>query len=83
MDFLRKHLVVLKIFVNIFVFSSSANATPQFEGRGGESLAMELADTLMNAYESPSAFDLTSLCILPRTQCWKLYVDILVETNSI
>lgn len=58
--------------------ASSANATPQFEGRGGESLALELADTLRNAYEAPQAFDLRSLCILPNSQCWKLYVDILV-----
>ena len=64
--------------VNIFYFSS-ANATPEFEGRGGEELALELSDTLANAYESPLAFDLKPLCILPGQQCWKLYVDILVS----
>lgn len=58
---------------------SSANATPEFEGRGGEELALELSDTLANAYESPLAFDLKPLCILPGQQCWKLYVDILVS----
>lgn len=62
----------------LYKYFSSANATPDFEGRGGEDLAQELADTLANAYESPQAFDLKSLCILPGQQCWKLYVDILV-----
>lgn len=63
----------------VFYASSSANATPEFEGRGGEDLALELSDTLANAYESPLAFDLKPLCILPGQQCWKLYVDILVS----
>ncbi|XP_075165908.1 exosome complex component Rrp42 [Haematobia irritans] len=61
-----------------FFVDCSANATPEFEGRGGEDLALELADTLTNAYESPLAFDLKSLCILPGIHCWKLYVDILI-----
>uniref|UniRef100_A0A1A9Z5L6 Ribosomal RNA-processing protein 42 n=1 Tax=Glossina pallidipes TaxID=7398 RepID=A0A1A9Z5L6_GLOPL len=54
------------------------NAAPEFEGRGGEELALELADTLANAYESSLAFDLKDLCILAGQQCWKLYVDILI-----
>lgn len=58
--------------------NSSANAAPEFEGRGGEELALELADTLANGYESSLAFDLKDLCILAGQQCWKLYVDILV-----
>ncbi|KAM7342191.1 exosome complex component Rrp42 [Cochliomyia hominivorax] len=61
-----------------FFVDCSANATPEFEGRGGEELALELSDTLANAYESPLAFDLKPLCILPGQQCWKLYVDILI-----
>lgn len=66
-------------FVIFVLYCSSANATPEFEGRGGEDLALELSDTLANAYESPLAFDLKPLCILPGQQCWKLYVDILVN----
>ncbi|XP_067633140.1 exosome complex component RRP42 isoform X3 [Eurosta solidaginis] len=61
-----------------FFVDCSANATPEFEGRGGEELALELADTLTNAYESQKAFDLKTLCILPGQQCWKLFVDILI-----
>lgn len=61
-----------------FFVDCSANATPEFEGRGGEELAFELSDTLKNSYESPLAFDLEALCILPGQQCWKLYVDVLI-----
>lgn len=80
--FLLKILGVELIFISPFLrANSSANATPEFEGRGGEDLALELSDTLTNAYESPLAFDLRSLCILPGQHCWKLYVDILVNWN--
>ena len=60
------------------IICSSANATPAFEGRGGEELGTEISNSLATAYQSPLAFDLTALCILPGQQCWKLYVDILV-----
>lgn len=49
-----------------------------FEGRGGEELALEISNCLRITYASPLAFDLKSLCILPKHQCWKLYVDILI-----
>lgn len=58
---------------------SSANATPDFEGRGGENLATEIANSLSSAYKSTNAFDVTKLCILKGKKCWKLYVDILVR----
>lgn len=61
-----------------FFIDCSANATPEFEGRGGEELALEITNTLVTTYSSPNAFDLKSLCILSKQQCWKLYVDILV-----
>lgn len=61
-----------------FFIDCSANATPQFEGRGGEELAMDIANTLQRTFLSPNAFDLKSLCILSRQQCWKLYIDILI-----
>lgn len=54
---------------------SSANATPAFEGRGGEDLATEISTGLARAYAS---FQTEKLCILPGLQCWKLYADILV-----
>ena len=65
-----------------FFIDCSANATPQFEGRGGEELAMEIANTLQKAYQSGRAFNLKKMCILPRQQCWKLYVDILVSLSQ-
>lgn len=58
--------------------SSSANATPDFEGRGGEDLATEISNSLATAYRSTRALDLTKLCIMPRQKCWKMYVDILL-----
>ncbi|CAG2068735.1 unnamed protein product [Timema podura] len=61
-----------------FFVDCSANATPSFEGRGGEELGTEISSDLSRAYQSSLAFDLTSLCILPAQQCWKLYIDILV-----
>ncbi|XP_067010285.2 exosome complex exonuclease RRP42 [Anabrus simplex] len=61
-----------------FFVDCSANATPAFEGRGGEELGTEISCGLARAYESPQAFDLRPLCILPGQQCWKLYVDILI-----
>jgi exosome complex component RRP42 len=63
---------------NWFVHSS-ANATPAFEGRGGEELGTEISNALATSYQSSQTFDLTGLCILPGRQCWKLYVDILVS----
>lgn len=57
------------------LFYSSANATPAFEGRGGEDLATEISTGLARAYVT---FPLERLCILPGLQCWRLYADILV-----
>ncbi|XP_060658993.1 exosome complex exonuclease RRP42 [Drosophila sulfurigaster albostrigata] len=61
-----------------FFVDCSANATPEFEGRGGSNLAQELILSLQNAYESPLAFDYRTLCLIPGQQCWKLYIDILI-----
>ncbi|XP_058059719.1 exosome complex exonuclease RRP42 [Anopheles bellator] len=61
-----------------FFIDCSANATPEFEGRGGEQLATEISNTLAKAYDSQRGFDLSGLCILAKHQCWRLYVDVLV-----
>lgn len=61
-----------------FFVDCSANATPEFEGRGGEELGTEIAHMLAKAYQSPNTLDLKKLCILEHKQCWKLYVDILI-----
>jgi len=60
---------------------SSANATPEFEGRGGEELANQIAKFLHQAYSSSETLNLTELCVLPNLQCWVLYIDILVSNN--
>lgn len=61
-----------------FFVDCSANATPAFEGKGGDDLGTEISNTLTIAYQSSHVLDLTSLCILPQQKCWKLYVDILI-----
>lgn len=62
----------------VFFVDCSANATPEFEGRGGEELALEFSNTLESAYQSRQAFNLKNLCILSAQRCWKLYIDVLV-----
>ncbi|KAK2556918.1 Exosome complex exonuclease RRP42 [Acropora cervicornis] len=64
-------------YIEFFV-DCSANASPEFEGRGGEELGSMLAKTLERAYNHPSAIDLESLCILPGKQCWVLYIDAVI-----
>lgn len=61
-----------------FFVDCSANATPEFEGRGGERLSSSISNMMQRAYHSSQAFDLQQLCILEGKQCWKLYVDILI-----
>ncbi|XP_013194741.1 exosome complex component RRP42 [Amyelois transitella] len=61
-----------------FFVDCSANATPEFEGRGGEQLANSISNMMQKAYHSSQAFDLKQLCIFEGKQCWKLYVDILI-----
>lgn len=61
-----------------FFVDCSANAAPEFEGRGGEELAMEFSSTLQGAYRSRQAFNLKNLSILAGHRCWKLYVDVLI-----
>ncbi len=62
----------------VFSVDCSANATPEFEGRGGEDLATEISGLLARAYSHPSVFDLEQLIVLEKLQCWVLYIDILV-----
>ncbi|KAJ8735409.1 hypothetical protein PYW07_007029 [Mythimna separata] len=61
-----------------FNVDCSANATPQFEGRGGDQLAVGIANLMQAAYQSSQAFNLKQLCIFEGKQCWKLFVDILI-----
>lgn len=61
-----------------FFLDCSANASPVFEGRGGEALATTIVTTLKAAFGFDQCLDLKSLCLMPRETCWILYVDILL-----
>uniref|UniRef100_A0A914DGJ6 Ribosomal RNA-processing protein 42 n=1 Tax=Acrobeloides nanus TaxID=290746 RepID=A0A914DGJ6_9BILA len=63
----------IKFFVDF-----SANATPQFEGRGGESYALEIANTLYEAYNNDNVLPDLSKLILSKTHMWVLYADIVL-----
>ena len=69
----------MKLFIIVLIiYFSSANATPEFEGRGGEELASEISNMLLRVY---GCLDLQKLCIIPKQQCWVLYIDILVKID--
>lgn len=72
-------LCVLQCFVCVHAPCSSALASPEFEGRGGEELGQHLAYQLSQAYSHHSTIDRKKLCIIPGQQCWILYVDVLVS----
>lgn len=61
-----------------FFVDCSANATPQFEGRGGGVLATEITNLLYQAYSSKTIIDTKALCVHPGKLCWVLYVDVLL-----
>lgn len=61
-----------------FFVDCSANATPEFEGRGGEDLATEICNMLTRAYDCPSCLDLKKLLVVEGKQCWIIYVDVLL-----
>lgn len=61
-----------------FSVDCSANATPEFEGRGGDTLAGGIARCLSRAYAAGECLDLSTLCIVEGQQCWLLYVDVLI-----
>lgn len=67
---------IFPLFINCKLYFSSANATPAFEGRGGEQLAAELSRFLYLAH-SP-ILNLSKLCIVSGQSCWKLFVDVLI-----
>ncbi|XP_078811551.1 exosome complex component RRP42 isoform X2 [Oryzias latipes] len=61
-----------------FFVDCSANATPEFEGRGGEELGIELSNTLYRVFNNKNSIDLKGLCISAGEHCWVLYVDVLL-----
>ncbi|KAK2723255.1 exosome complex exonuclease RRP42-like [Artemia franciscana] len=61
-----------------FFVDCSANATPEFEGRGGNEFGNLIAQHLSRAYGHPSVLDLETLCVVPEKYSWKIFVDILI-----
>ncbi|XP_077865994.1 exosome complex exonuclease RRP42-like [Saccoglossus kowalevskii] len=61
-----------------FFVDCSANADPEFEGRGGGILATEISNTIQRIFDSKDIVDLEKLCIMPKETCWVLYVDVVV-----
>jgi len=60
----------------------SANASPKFEGRGGEDLSQEIVFVLNNALIP--AIDRKSLCISEGHKVWIIYIDVLIlECNCV
>ncbi|RNA15649.1 D-3-phosphoglycerate dehydrogenase [Brachionus plicatilis] len=64
-----------------FFVDCSANAAPEFQGRGGEQIASQIVNILSNLF-SPKNFDLTQLNIVSGKKCWHLYVDIVLLESS-
>jgi exosome complex component RRP42 len=60
----------------VFAADCSANASPAFEGRGGEDLASEIVSLLQKSFEP--CLDLESLCLSPGKSVWVLTVDLLI-----
>lgn len=59
-----------------FFADFSANASPAFEGYGGEETVNELVAILNNAI-TPT-LNLKSLCVIPGKSVWTIYIDILI-----
>ena len=60
----------------------SANASPRFEGRGGEELAQEIVFVLSNSIIP--TIDKKALCISEGHKVWIIYVDVLIlECNCV
>lgn len=61
-----------------FTVECCPSASPEFEGRGAEYLNVETAQLLERVMNNESVVDLKKLCIIPRVQCWVIFVDVLV-----
>ena len=59
-----------------FAADCSANASPAFEGRGGEEIANDVVSILTHSFAP--AVDLKSLCLIPGKSVWLISVDILI-----
>lgn len=58
------------------------SASPEFEGRGGSALNLELAKVTERFLNASSSLDFKSLSLVPGKQCWILTVDALVLAST-
>jgi len=54
------------------------SASPEFEGRAGTALNVELATVLHRMLQNSKVIDLSKLCLLEGLKCWIIYIDALV-----
>ncbi|KAJ8041464.1 Exosome complex exonuclease RRP42 [Holothuria leucospilota] len=64
-------------FLEFFV-DFSANASPEFEGRGGNDLSEDMSTRFAEVFQTNNILDFESLCIIPGQCCWVLYIDIVL-----
>lgn len=62
--------------INIAV-DCSATASPQFAGRGSETVEQDILSVLNLLYSSIDALKLSELCIVKDESCWLLNIDVL------
>eukprot|EP01117_Protostelium_nocturnum_P009149 TRINITY_DN3275_c0_g1_i2.p1 TRINITY_DN3275_c0_g1~~TRINITY_DN3275_c0_g1_i2.p1 ORF type:complete len:289 (+),score=117.75 TRINITY_DN3275_c0_g1_i2:201-1067(+) len=58
------------------------SASPEFEGRGAESLNNELTLVIERIVKDNSALDLSQLCILSGKVVWNVYIDVMVLNSG-
>jgi len=61
-----------------FHVDCSPNASPSFQGRGGQNLSNNICNHLSRIYANKGVLDLSKLGILPFKYCWVVHVDVLI-----
>jgi exosome complex component RRP42 len=58
--------------------NSSPSASPEFEGRGGEEVNLELTQIMKRIFNTKNVLDLSKLCIYSGQKCWVIFIDVMV-----
>jgi hypothetical protein len=76
---LRNYLL-FNFFTSLFKSCSSPIASQQFAGRGADDFNNELTQMLDRVLNGPQGgINLEKLCIIPKQQCWIVYIDAIVS----
>lgn len=70
------------LFIFYYLPSSCPSASPEYEGRGADDLNIKLASVIEQLMLSSDFINLSSLCLIPKRQCWILYIDALVMDSG-